>query len=66
MKLDEIKNKIQEMQQNDKYYARIQVGDKQFINVDLDTDIDFYRKEVIFNTDYGKIVVFTDKIKRII
>lgn len=66
MKLDEIKNKIQEMQQNDKYYARIQVGDKQFINVDLDIDIDFYRKEVIFNTDYGKIVVFTDKIKRII
>lgn len=66
MELDEIKNKIQEMKQNDKYYARVEVGDKQFINVDLDTDINFYRKEIIFNTDYGKIVVFTDKIKRII
>lgn len=66
MNLDEIKNKIKEMQQNEKYYVRIQVGDKQFINVDLNTDIEFYIKEIIFNTDYGKVIIFTDKIKRII
>ncbi|EPB8173116.1 hypothetical protein ACRTAL_002291 [Clostridium perfringens] len=66
MKLNEIESKIQEMRQNEKYYARIQVGNRQFINVDLDTDIDFYEKEIIFNTTYGQIVIFTDKIQRII
>lgn len=66
MKLNEIESKIQKMRQNEKYYARIQVGNRQFINVDLDTDIDFYEKEIIFNTTYGQIVIFTDKIQRII
>lgn len=37
----DVRNKIEEMRLNEKYYARIQVGDKQFINVDLDTDIEF-------------------------
>lgn len=62
----DIKNKIEEMRLNEKYYARIQVGDKQFINVDLDTDLEFYTKEIIFKTDYGRLTIFTDKIKRII
>lgn len=66
MKLDEVKNKIKNMRVDGKYYARVQVGDKQFINVDLDTDIEFYTKEIIFNTYYGRVIVFTDKIKRII